>query len=575
MTAGKKEISHYRLPHELPFRSEERQQVTIILGGLTWKHERLIQAVLQRSGYLVEYLPQPERKAHVTGAEYCSSGLCNPAYFTAGNLILRLRELEAQGLSREEIVRRYVYLTAGSCGPCRFGMYESEIRDALQAAGYPGFRVVLFLQDDGVKASSGQAGLKFSVDLGLAVLHAFILGDLLNDLQHKIRAYETVAGDADRLIAALAEDLAAYFRNEEYFDLADLAPGPLRRLVQAHRDNRGFRFLNTLFKVHKHLKGEALRQELAKCRERIACTEVDRMRLKPMVKVIGEFWAQTTEGDGNFRMFQFLEQEGAEVAVEPISCWILYLLHQSRQRLRVQRKLAGYEHPWSTAASAGRVRLKIGLKQLLFGTAERIYISLYKRLAESLGGLTSPLVPQSELAALASPHFNTQLRGGEGHLEVAKNLHYSTHRKSHMVLALKPFGCLPSQQSDAVQASLVEREPEMVFVSIETAGDGEIHAYSRVQMALADARARARDELENAFRSTRLSVEQVREFLTASPEVANALYRIPRRAGVASAAANLVFDVAARMSADGHGAERPNVLGSATTISSHQEAQRV
>jgi predicted nucleotide-binding protein (sugar kinase/HSP70/actin superfamily) len=42
------------------------------------------------------------------------------------------------------------------------------------------------------------------------------------------------------------------------------------------------------------------------------------------------------------------------------------------------------------------------------------------------------------------------LRGGEGHLEVAKNLYYTRNRKSHMVLALKPFGCLPSMQSDAV-----------------------------------------------------------------------------------------------------------------------------
>lgn len=112
--------SHYRLPRELPFGSDERQHVTVILGGLTWKHERLIQAVLQRNGMRAECLPQPDRKAHVVGSEYCASGLCNPAYFTAGSLILRLRELEAQGLPREEIVRRYVYLTAGSCGPSRF-----------------------------------------------------------------------------------------------------------------------------------------------------------------------------------------------------------------------------------------------------------------------------------------------------------------------------------------------------------------------------------------------------------------------------------------------------------------------
>ncbi len=33
----------------------------------------------------------------------------------------------------------YIFFTAGSCGPCRFGMYESEYRLALQNAGYERF----------------------------------------------------------------------------------------------------------------------------------------------------------------------------------------------------------------------------------------------------------------------------------------------------------------------------------------------------------------------------------------------------------------------------------------------------
>ena len=55
------------------------------------------------------------------------------------------------------------------------------------------------------------------------------------------------------------------------------------------------------------------------------------LRVKPMVKVTGEFLAQTTEGDGNFHMFQFLEREGAEVMVEPIATWVTYLLYRPSQ----------------------------------------------------------------------------------------------------------------------------------------------------------------------------------------------------------------------------------------------------
>ena len=57
--------------------------------------------------------------------------------------------------------------------------------------------------------------------------------------------------------------------------------------------------------------------------------EVDYTRVKPKVKITGEFWAQTTDSDGNFRMFEFLEHENAEVIVEPVAAWITYMLHQA------------------------------------------------------------------------------------------------------------------------------------------------------------------------------------------------------------------------------------------------------
>ncbi len=58
--------------------------------------------------------------------------------------------------------------------------------------------------------------------------------------------------------------------------------------------------------------------------------EVDRTKVKPMVKITGEFWAQITEGDGNFHMFDFLEREGAQVIVEPIATWVAYLMYQAK-----------------------------------------------------------------------------------------------------------------------------------------------------------------------------------------------------------------------------------------------------
>ena len=52
--------------------------------------------------------------------------------------------------------KNYVFLTAGACGPCRFGMYVTEYRKALRDAGFDGFRVMLFQQTGGLKQATGE-----------------------------------------------------------------------------------------------------------------------------------------------------------------------------------------------------------------------------------------------------------------------------------------------------------------------------------------------------------------------------------------------------------------------------------
>jgi predicted nucleotide-binding protein (sugar kinase/HSP70/actin superfamily) len=577
-----KRIRHYRRPDDAPFTADQRAEVTILLGGLTWKHERLIQAVLQNSGHRCECLPQPDREAHEIGKEYCGNNLCNPVYFTVGSLIKRLRELERSGLSRAEIDRRYVFFTAGSGGPCRYGMYEAEFRAALAAAGFRGFRVMLFVQDHGVKASTGQPGLEFSADFNMGAFHAFVLGDLLNDLHRKLRAYETSPGRADAVVSEVVSHLANYFRTAQHFELAESAPPWIRGTLRRHRMSAAFRWTNTTLKICEHLYGDSLKAELRHCRKLLSGMTVNHLRVKPIVNVIGEFWAQLTEGDGNFRMFEFLEQEGAQVSVEPISTWVMYLFHQAKQRLAVARRLTGYEQPWSHPLRASRARLLNAGKRALISLFEFIYRGHYDSLAKELGGFSAPLTAQSKLAAIADPHYCSMLRGGEGHMEVAKNLYYTRNRQSHMVLALKPFGCLPSMQSDAVQAALVEKTPEMLFLSVETGGDGDIHAYSRVQMALADAKNKARQEFVEALAASRYSLDDIRQFVQARPWLRSPMYSIPRQPGVISTAANFVLHVSelmghthgsrsTRKSPNEHSSRRPAL----TVVPSRQETSNV
>jgi len=537
--AARKEPNGPLRPAELPFTEADRDSVTILFGGLTWKHERLIEGVLRGAGYRCQRLPETDREAHELGKEFCSTGLCNPVYFTVGNLIRFLKQQEQDGLSQSEIVQRFLYFTAACGGPCRFGMYESEFRTALNAAGFQGFRILSFSQDHGIHASTGHTGLKFSVDFGMNAMHAFILGDLLHSLDHRLRPFEVHAGSAHHALFTVADTIASHFERNRNFELRSHLP----KSLLPDEQSRWYRLPNTAGKLCSHLYGDSLAAVLPQCVPELQRVEVDWLRVKPVIKVIGEFWAQMTESDGNFRMIEFLEQEGAEASVEPVSTWILYMLDQRKRRVAVQRRLQAHTLSWVNPKAVICSRMTSWSKHLAFTLGEVIYRHHYLRLAKLLRIPNQRPFSQKVLSRLAEPYYNPSLRGGEGHLEVAKTLYYTRRELCHLVLALKPFGCLPSIQSDAVQASLVERSADVNFLAVETSADGEIHARSRVQMALADARASANAEFSRACTSALHSIEEIREYVAARPALRHPLYAIPCHTGVVSTAANFLLHV--------------------------------
>ena len=540
---------HFRRPVERPFTAQERDHVTILFGGLTWKHEKLIQAAFQACGYRFQPLPNPTLSSYHTGRRFGNPGQCNPTYFTVGNLIQYLRELESGGLSKQEILDNYVFFTAGSCGPCRFGMYESEYRMALENAGFGGFRVLLFSQNDGLKAHSGEPGLKFSVDLGMGAMNALNLGDVTNEIAYHLRPYEMVPGDTDRAMNSIVQELYRLLRDRPVFEILDSLPSWAS--VRLARKKKLKDVLNTLGKVREHLYGKPFADALGRCRERLNEIEVDRLRVKPIVKVAGEFWAQLTEGDGNFNMLAFLEGEGAHVIVDSVGNWVMYLMHQAKANARERRNLeAPYTHlPWWRLSKQISNELGFQKKWTPLTLGERIWARQYQRVVEGLGNIARPLLPQAELARWAHPFYHSLARGGEGHLEVGKNVYYTVHHLCHMVLALKPFGCMPSSQSDGVQSAVVNRFPEMIFLPIETAGEGEINAHSRVQMALTEAKVKAHAEFDRCLEACGEGLESIRAYVDEHPELRSPLYHVPRHRGIAGVAANFVLHVSRRMKA--------------------------
>src|SRR6201987_2912813 len=557
--AGVARKREFKKPVERTFTAPERDRVTILFGGLTWKHEEMIKAVFQGSGYHCENIPTPVVADFQAGKEFGNNGQCNPTYFTVGNLVRYLQGLERQGLTRQQIIDNYVFFTAGSCGPCRFGMYEAEYRFALQNAGFDGFRVLLFKDSDGIKAASGEPGLKFTIDFGFGMLNAMHLGDVFNDLIYQIRPFEVNKGETDRVFRDAVDTLCEDLKNRDSFEIEERAPEWAKPKFKSNKVLRNP--FNVFGKWHEHMWGEDYLNALHAAKEKIDSIEVDRTKVKPMVKITGEFWAQITEGDGNFNMFDFLEREGAQVMVEPIATWVAYLMYQAKAHAKAKwpvnrpyRNVEWYEVKKQFANYIGLHKKLWGI-----GAGERMWKFFYHRTIKHMGGITHHLVPQTELAELAHPFYNQFARGGEGHLEVGKNVYYTIHKLCHMVLALKPFGCMPSSQSDGVQSAVINKFKDMIFLPVETSGEGEVNAHSRVQMALGEAKVKAKTEFEQCLSKTGKSLAEIREYIDDHPELKRPFYHVPHKEGVAGTAAQFILHVNDRINKDTHFWKRSRV----------------
>lgn len=544
MGIEEKTVHQFHKPIERPFTRSQRPYTTVLYGGLTWKHEHLVHGALEGLGYNVEYIPTADKAAFQLGKEYGNNGQCNPTYFTVGNLVQYLQKLESNGLSKHEIIDKYVFVTAGACGPCRFGMYEAEYRLALRNSGFDGFRVILFQQTGGLNQADEGAGLEMNMDFFFGMLNGMNMGDLISDVVYQIRPYEVNKGETDRVLGESMDYLHEILKKHKPFKLEGKVGEFIKKFpkISGSAEYIG-KFLTQMY-------GDEYTAALREVGDRFNSIEVDRTRIKPIVKITGEFWAQTTEGDGNFNMFKFLEREGAQALVEPIGTWIMYMIHQAKQELNDKKGLPknGHDVPsWWRLDQALSKYTDHQKKMGMLTAAEVIFRREWNRMIESLGNLPHDLTDQYELQRLGHPFYNSRAGGGEGHLEVAKNIYYSNKDLAHMVLSLKPFGCMPSTQSDGAQSAVVNLYKDMIYIPIETSGEGDVNAHSRVQMALGEAKVKAKNEFQDALSKTGCTLDDIKAYIDEHPELKKPFYHIPHYKGMIGVAARFVRHVGERM----------------------------
>ena len=494
-------VGGYRAYRPAPFTREERDRVTVLFGGLHWRAERVIQGAMENLGYRTEVLPTASRADLLTGREVADIGQCCPTSFTTGNLANFLRDKAAK-IGADAVSSVYVYLTAGSCGSCRFGQYHQSYELALRNLGLESFRMYLLGQDGLDQDTGAGGGIELDLPFTLGAVWAVVLTDLVQDLEYQARPYEVNPGAAVRASRESVEYLYDVFRR---------------------RPRRGKKWSAALW----HLATPYFANAMREVRRRFDAVEVDRLRVKPLVKITGEFYLQTVEGEPNHQIHHWLEAEGAEVYPASITIWLDYLMRFAAQ---------GWVDRIGITTAAGRKLAGIRAGQALLRWT-------HERMRRAAGGAARELPNQRVLRDLAAPYFHSRLDGGEGDMLVGKALWAHSAKKAHMICELSPYACMPNTMSVGAMAGVLGRYPDLLYAPLEIKGDAEVHALSRCQMILTEAKKRAQHEYEEVMERTRMTPERLATRVTA--EMRRATFRVPR-CGPAGTAANFALHLAGR-----------------------------
>src|SRR5919197_5479552 len=158
------------------------------------------------------YKPRPfTREDLLTGREVADIGQCCPTSFTTGNLANFLRG-EARKMGADEVAQKYVYVTAGACGACRFGQYHQSYELALRNVGLGAFRMFLLGQDGLEQGPAAGGGLDLNLPFTLGAVWGIVLTDVVQDLEYQLRPYEVRSGDTEKAARESVEYLYDVFR---------------------------------------------------------------------------------------------------------------------------------------------------------------------------------------------------------------------------------------------------------------------------------------------------------------------------------------------------------------------------
>lgn len=348
---------------------------TILVPGMLPMHFSLLQAALSSCGYKVEVLQNTGRDVIETGLRYVNNDICYPCLLVIGQLLNALE-------SGKYDLKHTALILSQTGGGCRASNYIYLLRRALAQAGLS-YIPVISLNVNGLQK---QPGFRLNAELVRKLLAAVVYGDTLMYLTNKIRPYETIQGEADKLAQAWITKLNAAFHNGKA-----QAMSAMKRFTSA------------------------IAAEFAK----LPTNKVS----KTKVGIVGEIYIKYA-ALGNNNLEEFLRKQDCEYMVPGLLNFIMYCV----DTYLTDYKLYGGSF-WKFGANKGAMWFLKHLESILRHAFEGLPIS--------------PPASYDQTKALAKGVIGYGNNMGEGWLLTAEMLEL-VHNGYTNIICAQPFGCLPN-----------------------------------------------------------------------------------------------------------------------------------
>ena len=431
-------LGNYEL-HRVPFTKEMKKDYTILVPQMLPIHFEFVTRAVAADGYKVEYLRDCTQHTVETGLKYVNNDACYPSILTTGQFIEALQ-------SGKYDINRTAIIMSQTGGGCRATNYIGFIRKALKDAGFPNVPVISF----NLVGMEKNPGFKLSLPMLERLIKAVILGDLLQKMLTKNRAYEIHKGETQKLF-------------NEWMEKG-------KKLVDKSTNKE---FKKAIYDIVNDFEN----------------IELDTSIKKPKVGIVGEVLIKYHPFGNNF-VADLLEKEGAEVILPDFMGFVKFMATHKitfNSLLKVDK----------TKADISKVAIK------LIGILEK---DMKVALSNSKKGYL-PVCDIWHLEDKVKDVLSIGNQTGEGWFLTAEMIEYIENGISN-IICVQPFACLPNHVvGKGVIKTIRNMFPNANIAPVDyDPGASETNQANRIKLMMTV----AKDNLQKEEQNTNTNKEEIK-----------------------------------------------------------------